>query len=239
MKAYRFVPLLIVLTLIPSAVHAQGMLRWLGRLSGPGPFWGLGAEVKLKCIGVDGKEPNKLDSQAVESQSEGLRGIRYPCPDATYNPLDRHATVYLNISGSIAENNPMDYQDVGRQEESTAVRMLKIGTSIDWTVHRTLDIGTGAGVAYFAGPRFDNFTRAYVQPVRLTIRPLMVGKGSRDRWGWLLVSANWHILLGTIDGPDFGAPADPYRAHNEQDMELGVSVDILRLFRMASKDAGR
>jgi hypothetical protein len=109
--------------------------------------------------------------------------------------------------------------------------MLRLGASFDWTVHRTVDLGAGFGMAYFGGPRFDNFSRGYVQPVRVTFRPLLLRRSAEDHHGWLMVSANWHVLLGTIDGRDFGAPADPFRSHNEQDVECGVSVDVLRLFR--------
>jgi hypothetical protein len=245
---YRVLPLLVVLTLVPGAVQAQGFVRWLGKLSGPGPFWGLGAEVRVKCFGVDRKssrnegdtifhsdETQTAQPASLEAQRK-VAGARLPCPNATFTPdLDRHATVYFNVSGAIAENNPLDYQDDGPQDESTAVRMLKVGTSIDWTVHRTVDVGTGFGLIYFGGPRFDNFSRGYVQPVRVTLRPLLFSAKAPDTRGWLLVSANGQILLGTIDGADFGAPADPFRSHNEQDVELGVSVDVLRLVRMIGR----
>jgi hypothetical protein len=45
----------------------------------------------------------------------------------------------------------------------------------------------------------------------------------------LVITANWHILLGTIDGADFGAPNDPFRSKNEKDVEIGIGLDLLRL----------
>jgi hypothetical protein len=147
---------------------------------------------------------------------------------------DRFTTIYINFSGSIAENNPLFYGDAGHQTESTAVRMLKIGASADWTVHKTLDIGTGFGLLYFAGPRFDNFSRGYVQPLRFSLRPLMFWSTKKDD-GWLLLQANWQIIVGTIDGADFGAPLDPFESKNEQDVEIGVAIDVFRLFKKFSK----
>lgn len=232
MKLHRLLPLLLVLTLMPSPAQAQGVLRWLGRLSGPGPFWGLGAEVRVACFGVDKRA--RVNPNNVQAETESM-GARFPCPKATYNPLDEHATVYFSVSGAIAESNPLDYQDAESQDESDAVRMLKVGTSIDWTVHRMFDLGTGFGIAYFGGPRFDNFSLGYVQPVRVSLRPLLWSRAVSDDRGWLLVSANWQILLGTLDGADFGAPSDPFVSKNEQDVELGVSVDVLRLLRTIRK----
>jgi len=212
----RVVPVLLLLVLIPASASAQGVFRWLGRLSGPGPFWGVNGEIRLKC----------LDTQKKDGI---LSGVRIPCPDKTLD--DKYLTIYLNLTGAVAENNSLNYGDVGAQEKSTAVRLLKVGTSLDWTAHRTFDIGAGGGIAYFAGPRFDNFFRAYVQPVRTAFRPLMLRSTATDNDGWLIVSANWEILLGTIDGADFGAPLDPLRESNEHIVVFGASIDLIRLVK--------
>jgi hypothetical protein len=220
------VPVLVLCVLIPASASAQGFFRWLGKLSGPGPFWGVSGDLYLHCFPTKWtpSPPPKPDQVKAE-----FVGFTIPCPDTTLD--DKHLTLYLNITGAVAENNPLNYGDVGAQEQSTAVRMLKVGASIDWTVHRTLDIGAGGGLAYFAGPRFDNFSRAYVQPIRTALRPIMFCRTATDNDGWLIVSANWQILLGTIDGADFGAPLDTFKTSNEHDLELGLSIDIIRLAR--------
>lgn len=213
----RVVPVVLLLVLIPASASAQGFFRWLGKLSGPGPFWGVSGEIYLKCIPTK-KKPEMM-----------MPGGRITCPKMTLD--DKHLTIYLNLTGAVAENNPLNYGDVGAQEESTAVRLLKVGASVDWTAHRTFDVGLGAGFAYFGGPRFDNFARPYVQPLRTAFRPLMLAEKATDNDGWLIVSANWQILIGTIDGEDFGAPLDAFRSSNEHDLELGLSVDIIRLIK--------
>ena len=217
----RVVPIVLLLAVIPSSASAQGLLRWLGRLSGPGPFWGTGAELRLKCLGIDEK-PEKT----MKMMMGGVL-VRVPC-DTTLD--DRHTTIYFNLAGAVAENNPLFYGDEGRQEESTAVRLVKAGVSADWTFHKAFDIGAGFGMIYFAGPRFDNFSRGFVQPVRLSVRPIMLGSRNDDN-GWLIVAASWQILLGTIDGADFGAPLDSFRSSNEHVPEIGVTVDLVRFVR--------
>jgi hypothetical protein len=153
--------------------------------------------------------------------------IRIPC-DTTLD--DRHTTIYFNLGGSIAENNPLFYGDEGRQEQSTAVRLVKAGVSADWTFDRAFDVGAGFGMMYFAGPRFDNFSRGFIEPVRIAVRPIML-RSKRDDNGWLIVSASWQILLGTIDGADFGAPLDTFSEKNEHIPEVGVSIDLVRLVK--------
>ena len=46
---------------------------------------------------------------------------------------------------------------------------------------------------------------------------------------WLLINLNVNVLLGTIDGAAFGAPADPFRVHNEIVPEIGIGVDVWTL----------
>ena len=215
------VPVLLLMVLIPSCASAQGLMRWLGRLSGPGPFWGFGTEVCLKPIGAD----SKASRPGITPMS--FVGVQISCRDVQLD--DRHAGIYLIVTGAIAENNPLNYGDVDTQEESTAVRFLRLGGSIDWTFHKAFAIGAGAGLVYFAGPRFDNFVQPYVQLPRLAFRPLMLRDNAPDHDGWLILSANWQILLGAIDGEDFGAPLDPFRSSNEQDIEFGITIDLLRL----------
>jgi hypothetical protein len=225
------VPVVLLLVLIPASASAQGLFRWLGRLSGPGPFWGASVDRYLKCLPTKGtpKPTPRADPQQVHTDAMMMPGITMPCPDTTLD--DKHLTIYLNVTGAVAENNPLNYGDVGTQEESTAVRLLRVGASLDWTAHRTFDIGTGAGISYFAGPRFDNFVRPYVQPLRTAFRPLMLCGAATDNDGWLIVSANWQILLGEIDGADFGAPLDSFRERNEHIPEIGVTIDFVRLVK--------
>jgi hypothetical protein len=220
----RVVPVVLLLVLIPASASAQGLFRWLGKLSGPGPFWGAGTEIRLKCFGV-GKDEEKEEKKL--KMMMGSIFVRVPC-ETTLD--DRHTTIYFNVAGSIAENNPLFYGDEGRQDKSTAVRLVQAGVSADWTFHRAFDIGAGFGVMYFAGPRFDNFSRGFVQPVRLSVRPIML-RSTVDNNGWLIVSASWQILLGTIDGNDFGAPLDSFRSHNENIPEVGVTIDLIRLVK--------
>jgi hypothetical protein len=230
----RVLPFVLLVVLIPASASAQGFLRWLGRLSGPGPFLGFGGDVSLKCFGIDPPEAGVEPPQ--DMRTLALVGLRAGCKDARLD--DPHTTIYLNVGFAIAENNPLFYGDEGEQAESTAVRMVKLGVSADFTAHKALDVGAGFGLLYFAGPRFDNFSRGYVQPVRIAFRPFMLAENADDNDGWLLLVANWQIIVGTIDGADFGAPLDNFRARNEQDVEFGATIDVMRFIRRFKNAVG-
>ena len=223
----RVVPVVLLLVLIPVSASAQGVFRWLGKLSGPGPFWGAGAEINVRCLGVDKEKQEEAESVRFKTEAVTGIGLRFPCNTM---PDDRHTTIYFNLAGSIAESNSLFYGEAGGEERSTAVRLVQAGMSADWTFDKAFDIGAGFGMMYFAGPQFDNFSRGFIQPVRLSVRPLLL-RSRHPYDGWLIVSANWQILLGTIDGADFGAPLDSFRSHNEHIPEIGLTVDVIRLIK--------
>jgi hypothetical protein len=229
-RFHRVVPVVLLLVLIPASASAQGLFRWLGKLSGPGPFWGAGTEIRMRCLGVDKPEKEKEKEKEKAKHKPLVAFIpvaRFPCNTL---PGDRHTTIYFNLAGSIAESNPLFYGDQEQQERSTAVRLLQVGVSADWTFDKAFDVGAGFGMMYFAGPQFDNFSRGFVQPVRLSFRPLLL-RGQNPYDGWLIIAANWQILLGTIDGADFGAPLGSFRSHNESLPEVGLTIDVIRLIK--------
>lgn len=220
MTCRRLSRLLMLVVLAGCAVPATadaGILSWLDKLSGPGPFWGIEASFAVRCFVVG--ESNQT-GQATRPEGSGFV---IGCPKSELK--QKEFAWFLTIGGAIAEHNPLDYDDLGRTAESTAVRMLKFGTALDYRVFPALEIGSGVGVRYFAGPRFDNFALPYIQPARMTIRPLLWSGND-----WLLLSANWDILLGVVDGAKFGAPRDSFRADRENNLEIGVSIDLVRLF---------
>lgn len=230
------VGMVLVLLTLPAHASAFGFLEWLDRLSGPGPFWGFNMELELKCFG--GRRPPPPPPPVPEFVTPAT-AIRVPmtkgCREAK---LDEHKYTWMVTPGfAIAEDNPLDYQDTGHQDTSAAVRLIRGGTSVDFRFDQAAEIGAGVGLFYFNGPRFNDFARAFVQPVRLTFRPLLfvpkwrAEDTKRDHRGWLLLEINWLLLLGTIDGADFGAPADPWRTHNESKLEVGLSLDLYRLLK--------
>jgi hypothetical protein len=220
---------MVMVVMAPRSADAN-LLSWLSRLSGPGPFWGVDVSVCVDAVPVGDADGTTPPPATMEPQE--VTGFLFPCTEMTFER--RHVSFNINGGAAYAWKNPLNYDnvDVGRSDN---VWLLKLGTSADYTAAPSFDIGAGVGIFHFGGKRFANFTRPYVEPVRVAVRPLLWRSGrdakQRNRDAWLVLTASWIIHLGTMDGADFGAPNDPFRSHNEHNWQAGVSLDVLRLLK--------
>ena len=171
-RLLRVASVLVLLSLMSPAHADAGLLSWLDRLSGPGPFWGADIGIALNCKKEKGKENEGLLRSASDT-------LRLGCRNEDLNK--KHFTWFMNIGLAATTHNNLDYGDRPEPEPSTAVGVLRLGTSVDYTIDASLDVGIGGGFMYFAGPGFVNFARPYVQPLRVTVRPLMLGWESAKR----------------------------------------------------------
>jgi len=221
---------MVMLMMAPRSADAN-LLSWLSRLSGPGPFWGVDVSVCVHAIPTEDEDPSVGPSAPRPTKHEMT--LRFPCTELTFE--QRHVSFNINGGAAYAWKNPLNYDGVDVGGRSDNVWLLKVGTSADYTAAPSFDIGAGVGVFHFGGKRFANFTRPYVEPVRVAVRPLMWRSGrtadQRDRDAWLVLTTSWIIHLGTMDGADFGAPNDSFSSHNEHNWQAGVSLDVLRLFK--------
>ena len=222
----------------PAHVEA-GLFSWLDRLSGPGPFWGIDVGIALRC--PKRKEianPKTLQDMRIMSAD----GIVFSCPSDRLDNRGFH--YFLNTGVAVAFRNQLNYGSRPEPEPSTSVALVKVGSSFDYRLHPSLEVGAGAGLWYFAGPSFDNFARPYIQPVRVSIRPLLLNwKTNRTlnnddyneplrRRGWLIIQVNLNMVLGTIDGATFGAPDDSW--HHKQSAvvpEYSFAIDVVKLLK--------
>ena len=213
-----------LLVSVGSVPAEAGILSWLSKLSGPGPFLGVNASFALKCFRWEQDPP---DAGPPEGPGESTDFRIITCSKI---PLEeRHATLFATVGYAWSLDNDLDY---GGRPVPT-IGMLKSGMSLDVTVFPWLDLGAGGGFRYFSGSGFDNFALPYVQPVRVGVRPLSFAKVD-----WLLVTFSGEFLLGVVDGPRFGATADNFRESNEFLQEWGVSIDLPRLLNKRRSKPG-
>jgi hypothetical protein len=219
----RAIPLLVIaVVLLPAPARADGFLSWLGKLSGPGPFIGANLDVCLETF------PKREEGR--------VRGVVISCPDSRLE--EQHFSWYATVGAGIALDNDLDYTGQDISGRSARVTYFKAGSSLMYTVHPSVDIGFGGGVMFFRGPRFSTFGMPYVQPVKVGVRPLLLRGAAAEQIkarGWLLLTADWTVLLGTIDGARFGAPADPLRVRNEFVPQFGFSIDVPRLLNAVER----
>jgi hypothetical protein len=213
----------LLLASLASVPAEAGILSWLSKLSGPGPFLGVNASFALKCFRL-GEGPPDSGSPGDHTESPDFRIVT-----CSHIPLERrHATLFATVGAAWSLDNDLDYG--GRP--APTVGMFKSGMSLDVTVFPWLDLGAGGGFRYFGGSGFDNFALPYVQPVRVGVRPLSFAKVD-----WLIVTFSGEFLLGVVDGPRFGA-TDSFRESNEFLQEWGLSIDLPRLLNKRRGKAG-
>ena len=207
----------------PHLADAGGILGWLGRMSGPGPFWGVDLSV---CVPPSPWPLHKGQHETTKAETTKAEAIILCKPEIKRGDL----TWYATVGFAFASNNQLDYGDSGGREKSRTVWTINAGTTLSYTLFDPLDVGTGVGFLRFDGPSFDYFLSPYVEPIILTLRPGLLArncKGAKCRA--VVISAAWHMLRDTVNGASFGAPDDPWERKNESRLAVGLSLDLYKL----------
>jgi hypothetical protein len=132
----------------------------------------------------------------------------------------------------------VDFRDLAVEPKGPYARVTAkmVETGVSFTQHRTLEIGAGVGVAYFAttvnGTDY-NVTNFTVTPIRAVFKPLRLIPKWRDdpRAGFLQVQYRGTVRFGDIDGSDFGAPASTFNAGTEYLNGASLIIDVLQALR--------
>jgi hypothetical protein len=232
----RILVLVLISAAVPEPAHA-GLLSWLGRMSGPGPFFGVDIS---RCVAVKGGErPRRPAGAGASEEPEQTRGDLAAtltfCPELRggrrYRP---HWT--FSVVGGLSGSLENQLQREG--ENGHAVWVLNAGGTADYTATPWLAVGAGAGINHFFGKDFRAFARPYVEPY-VAIRPALLGRsGEIPRASSkgeailrsLVASVGWRVLFADIDGASFGAPGDPFHVHNEGRVSVGLGIDVWAIF---------
>jgi hypothetical protein len=136
---------------------------------------------------------------------------------------------YTGIENNLFPNNLRD-DPFKVKAESLSVRFM------GRTLGDALDIGFGFNALWFHGKAFETFTRFSVEPVRLSVAPLVaLGNSARARAFHLTVAPM--IILGSVNQDDFcntsACTATPrqFSSRVETLWSTTVEVDILTLIR--------
>lgn len=228
--AARILVLVLIGLAVPESAQA-GLLSWLGRMSGPGPFFGVDIS---RCVLVKGDDPPAPPRDEAASDASAGRRIRNVvlglCPELKDKRYKPHWTVSVlaGLSGSLQN----DLQRNG--EDAHAVWVLNLGGTADYTANPWLAVGAGAGINHFFGKDFRAFARPYVEPY-VAIRPALIGRSGEippaSSTGQafarsLIAVVGWRVLFADLDGASFGAPGDPFHVHNEGRLSVGVGIDL-------------
>lgn len=89
-----------------------------------------------------------------------------------------------------------------------------------------LDVGFGVGVLFVRGPAFENFSRAFIEPIRWEIRPFAF---TGRRGSGIGVRAALTLVPRGFDAADFGAIPGSFHVSSDLVPTFGVSFDVLKL----------
>lgn len=214
----------------PASAQA-GFIRWLEKLSGPGPFVGGGLELYGLCYG--GEKASVLDADAsATGKSKWFWDSN--CGRAARDR--QRLTVGVQLSKMLGDNGLQYDESVPADRHDTVGASLFLGTA-DLGVTRALDIGAAVGFIHFTGAPPGAFTRPAIEPLRVTwkplaMKPLAAGADSarqQYRREWLQLRIVIDVLPGGFDAEDFGAIPGTFKTGTEVQGNLYVIVNVANL----------
>ena len=206
MRNVRLLMLVTAMALWPGAAHAAGFWSWLEELSGPGPFTGYMFSVPLTCF---------------------EEGRRIACWE---RDIDGGQTLVAKF-GRFSSGDRPRFQDLPANDPDNlgAVHVIPISGVYLFRLHRTFDVGPGAGIMRFSGDGFDALYRFTLTPVSASVRPLLAF--SRNRWARLLrIEVDTSFVTKGFTGADFGNTRTGFRSGPEFLTRAGIILDFGDVF---------
>jgi hypothetical protein len=163
MTRTRLVLMMTVVLLWPSPAHAaMGFWGWLEELSGPGPFRGEAISLTVAC--VEGKT-NQLQRCLPIRKNDRISSIR------------RTLVVRIGVFDSDAGPRFNDLPETDEDNQGK-VRLWAVTGLYLFRLHRSLDIGPGAGFVRLSGARFDPFYKLVLTPLNASFTPFAL----KEKW---------------------------------------------------------
>lgn len=193
---------------------------WVEKLSGPGPFKGFTADVRVLCLAIPEARIAKpqgfgerLRMEVNDRMSISPAGCHYLQRDAPRVEIGFQYSRFWTDT----EGNLLDYGH--RPEVASLDRGVTMGlwmATADIRVNSMVDVGTAFGRARFGSPDqvFDDFGKWEFDPVRVSLRPM--APLSTQAWTEILnlrFEGKWFI--GGFDDEDFGARPDTFNEPGE------------------------
>jgi len=218
----------------PPAEAQAGFIRWLEKLSGPGPFYGGGFELYGFCYGK-----KKDDSIAPDFTGDALSASKpqwfFDVNCGKANRTSKRLTVGVQFSKLWGDNNLQYDASVPEEQRDTVAATIFLG-SADFGVDRALDVGAGLGFIHFTNTPPGGFSRVLVEPLRVTWKPLTMRRATASaadlyQREWLQFRLVMTVLPGGFDAEDFGAIPGSYSSGTEVQANLYIIVNVTNLLK--------
>jgi hypothetical protein len=229
----------------PAPAHALWGGGWLERLSGPGPFRGQVIDHRFLCITLPKEARAAHDSLP---DTSAIKDLIIPLGDRAWltavgcSAIDvalrdpRRAEPRLEVGIDLqllhSAANALDYSQPGNAGPSD-IGLRTFGVTADLRVNRVLDVGIGVGRAWFrstTGTPFDGFSRAVLQPLRVSVRPLAFLSNASSSEA-IVIRFDATKFQGTFTAVDFGAAPGTFNEPGEITWAWSIRIDPFVLLK--------
>jgi hypothetical protein len=239
-KAIVVAAALLFSVIVPRPAFALWGGGWLERLSGPGPFWGNVFDERFLCVALPGKA---ADADSVLRDNEWGRRLTRQIGSRTWisaagcqflntDRNDPRLEVGVDFGFLSSSHNVLNYSNrPGLSEDDKKVGLRTFALTADVRVNRLVDVGASIGRASFRSPDadlFPGFSRLMVQPLRVTVRPLVFLSTSSRSEAFVLRFDATKFSEAFTDA-DFGAAPGTFNEPGEITWAWSFRVDPLAL----------
>jgi hypothetical protein len=216
MRRLRLPMLIAAFMLVPQLAHA-GWIDWLNRLSGPGPFTGIGEDFDLYCFDANGNR-FPLCQGVVLFRPDTARNIN------SVEDLRHVLSARTEFFWSTGDER---FQDVAAGPfHDAGVRAWRITGLYQYRFGPDVQAGFGLGFMKFSGDGFDSFYRPTFTPVSVTIG--LFGRFNPKLKPVQLIFDETYITQG-FTGLDFGNNVTSFNTHGgEWKSSLKIAYDFRR-----------
>jgi hypothetical protein len=213
MTTTRLVLIMIAVLLCPTQAHAaRGFWGWLEELSGPGPFKGGAYAQPVACVDKNGRLTacwrTKIDDNTPRIPQTLVVSA------GVFNSGDRPR--FDDLPAADADNRGN-------------VRLLAVSGLYVLRVHRSLDLGAGAGFVRLSGARFDPFYKLVLTPFNGSFAPLALA--SSHRYARILrFEYDKSFVPQGFKGADFDNLRTGFDSGPEFITRYGIVIDFGALF---------
>jgi hypothetical protein len=227
----RLVSILLAGFLLMAGGADAGIIEWIDQMSGPGPFLGFSIEGRLHCFPIQRSDdvytegtPKSPPSEksALDNYNQRM-GVILACPNHL-KPGER-AWMTVNLASGIAWalHNDLPYS---RDVTDTSVKLVSLEPSFWWYPLPPVAVGASVGFYWFSGPAFETFSRFYVKPVQVELKPFAFPK---HRWHThaeiFTIRAGYSLMPQGVQASDFGA-IGPFKTEHEVLPTIALLADL-------------
>jgi hypothetical protein len=193
-----------------SSAARAGIIEIIDEMSGPGPYWGIGGDIRIYCAGIaneSGGPSTPLPAKLTKGDWSWLtRPLSYSRCLANKLPTNQRPWISLDLQFMYARSIH-NYLTYPANPDDKHISVYSLEPAIWWTPIPPVAVGTAVGVDLFRGPTFSSFSQVHVVPVQVDLKPFAFAK---DRWfsngaSLITIRAGFELSPQGFNAPGFGS----------------------------------